>query len=163
MEMDQEMSQLPVTRPFIIRQPHPHPPIPPIPLSSHGTMFIRFRCHNLHKSGESTGSAVGNTLLPPQTIFPQEPRCYISYSVFKPKTLSFKRPSRIEDLLVVVVVVAVVVVVYHLQWRLADVCLWYVDLSRFMRDIRLYKITYFASTVKISLQFQTDNNIRCSV
>jgi len=97
MEMDQEMSQLPVTRPFIIR----HPSTPAIPLSSHGTMFIRFRCHNLHKSGESTGSAWGNTLLPPQTIFPQEPPCYISYSVFKPKTLSFKRPSRIKDLLVV--------------------------------------------------------------
>jgi len=65
---------------------------------------------------ESTGSAGGNTLLPPQTIFPQEPPCYISYSVFKPKTLSFKRPSRIRDLLVVVAAAVVVVVfVYPLQ------------------------------------------------
>jgi hypothetical protein len=75
-------------------------------------MFIRFRCHNLHKSEKSTGSAGGNTLLPPQTIFPQEPPCYISYSVFKPKTLNFKRPSRIWDLLVVVVVV----ILYNGDW-----------------------------------------------
>ena len=122
MEMDQEMSQLPVTRPFIIR----HPSTPVIPLSSHGTMFIRFRCHNLHKSGESTGSAWGNTLLPPQTIFPQEPPCYISFSVFKPKTLSFKRSSRIRDLLVVaaaavvivVVVVVVIFILYNEDWLL---------------------------------------------
>ena len=85
------------------------PSNPPIPLSSHGTMFIRFRCHNLHKSEESTGSAGRNTPLPPQTIFPQEPPSYISCSVFKPKTLSFKPPSRIRDLLVVVAVVVVVV------------------------------------------------------
>jgi len=84
-------------------------------------MFIRFRCHNLHKSGESTGSARGNTLLPPQTIFPQEPPFYISYSVFKPKTLSFKRPSKTRNLLVVAVVVAdvvvvVVVILYNENW-----------------------------------------------
>lgn len=91
------------------------PSTPPIPLSSHGTMFIRFRCHNLHKSGESTGSAGGNTLLPPQTIFPQELPCCISYSVFKPKTLSFKRPSRIQDLLVVAAAV-VVFILYNEDW-----------------------------------------------
>jgi hypothetical protein len=70
-----------------------NPSTPSIPLSSHGAMFIRFRCHNLHKSGKSTGSAEGNTLLPPQTIFPQKLPCYVSYSVFNPKTLSFKSPS----------------------------------------------------------------------
>lgn len=89
---------------------------PPILLSSHGTMFIRFRCHNLHKSGESTGSAGGNTLLPPQTIFPKDSSCYTSYWVFKPKTLCLKRPSRVPNFWVVVSAPAAVFVVSLIRY-----------------------------------------------